>query len=52
MNCRNLDFDGNNEPFCRSTHMCYKPFCREGDLFDEPLRLYHGRIRPFSECKY
>lgn len=48
--CRNLLFDEDNSPYCRSTHVCYKHFCCEGSLFDEPLRLFHGRIRPLSQC--
>lgn len=47
--CRNYRKDRNGEYYCATTHVCYKPYCVEGDLFHDAICLYHGQFMTLSE---
>lgn len=42
--CRNLTKDRNGDWSCKSTHVCYKPYCMEPDLFSPGLTVVGGKF--------
>lgn len=47
--CHNFRKDRDGQWSCWATHICYKPFCLEGDLFTPALTIYHGRVMTLEE---